>query len=332
MLDELISTAHRLDASDVHLEPGLPAAFRVRGVLSMQGEARTAQELQALAAQLLGPRWGELDRRGSADLAMTVAGQRLRINALRTFRGVGLAIRLLSDAERSLAQLNLPPVVGQLLQRSHGLVVVSGPTGSGKTTTLAALVAEVNRCEPARHVITLESPIEYVHAPKHAFIRQREVGRETPSFEQGIVDAVRENPDVLLVGELREPEVMRQTLNAAETGHLVLTTLHAGTVIEALERLVASAPAAAQQAVCAQLAEALVAVVCQRLVRSERSPGLVPECEVLVASPAARTVIRSGHFAMLATTLEAGAADGQLTWQRSKEWLLSRNVRPAGAP
>ncbi|MFZ5438410.1 MAG: type IV pilus twitching motility protein PilT [Myxococcota bacterium] len=332
MLDTLLATAKTLDASDVHLEPGLPVTWRVHGRLRAQGEPPTAQMLQELARQLLGARWSELEARGSADASGTFGGRRVRINVLRTSRGVGLALRLLSNAELSMAGLNLHPVLAQLTQRTHGLVIISGPTGSGKTSTLAAMVNEMNHGELPRHVITLESPIEYVPEPKRCFIRQREVGRDTPSFEQGIVDAVRENPDVLLVGEMREPEVMRLTLNAAETGHLVLTTLHAGTVVEALQRLVASFPPEAQPAVCAQVADALVAVVCQRLVYKERLQGLVPECELLMASTPVRAIIRAGNFQMIPTALESGGADGQYSWERYREWLVHKRdfaVRPS---
>lgn len=331
MLEALLATAKSLDASDVHLEAGLPVTWRVHGSLRAQGEAPTAQKLQELARQLLGTRWAEFEARGSADVSGTAAGRRVRINVMRTSRGVGLAVRLLSNAELSIAGLNLHPAIGQLSQRTHGLVIISGPTGSGKTSTLAGMINEMNHGERPRHIITLESPIEYVPEPKHCFIRQREVGRDTPSFEQGIIDAVRENPDVLLVGEMREPNVMRLTLNAAETGHLVLTTLHAGTVVEALQRLVASFPAEAQSSVCAQVADALVAVVCQRLVYKERLQGLVPECELLIASTPVRAIIRAGNFQMIPTALESGGADGQYTWERYREWLMHKKdfaVRP----
>lgn len=321
MLDALLTTARDLDASDVHLEAGLPVMWRVHGKLEAHGDPPTAQGLHELAKQLLGARWAEFERRGSADVAGSGAGRRVRINILRTSRGVGLAIRMLSNSELSIAGLNLHPSLKQLTERTHGLVVVSGPTGSGKTSTLAAMVSEMNFSERARHVITLENPIEYVPEPRRCFIRQREVGRDTPSFEQGIVDAVRENPDVLVVGEMRDPEVMRHTLNASETGHLVLTTLHAGTVVEALQRIVSSFPASAQPGVCAQLADALVAIVCQRLVYKERLQGLVPECEVLVGSTPVRAIIRAGNFQMIATALESGMADGQLSAERYREWL-----------
>lgn len=324
MLDTLIAIAREMDASDVHLEPGLPPTYRVHGALRARGDAVTAQALQDEAKKLLGARWDAFLAQGSADLSGAMAGRRLRINILRTSRGVGLAVRVLATSELTLASLNLHPVLGELAKKRHGLVIISGPTGSGKTSTMAGMLTELNRGDVPRHIITLESPIEYVYEPKICFVRQREVGRDTPSFEQGIVDAVRENPDVLLVGEMREAPVMRLTLNAAETGHLVLTTLHAGTVVEALERLVASFPAEVQASVCAQVADALVAVVCQRLVYKEKAHGVVPECEILQASTPVRAIIRQRNFAMLPTALESGGSDGQFTWERYREWLAHR--------
>jgi twitching motility protein PilT len=173
-------------------------------------------------------------------------------------------------------------------------------------------------------VVTLESPIEYALAPQRCFIRQREVGRDTPSFAQGLYDALREDPDVLVVGELRDPETIQLTLNAAETGHLVLTTMHSSTTAEALQRIVGAFPSEVQSAVAAQLADCLVGVVTQRL-RHLSGPGIrAPECEILVASQNARAMIRQGQFFKLQSALETGAADGSWTSARYREWMERR--------
>src|SRR5262249_39203600 len=157
-------------------------------------------------------------------------------------------------------RLNLHPDLRKLVTHTHGLILVSGPTGSGKSSTLAALIQEINLNE-ARHIVTIEAPIEYTFRPRRAYIRQREVGRDTPSFEQALLDALREDPDVLMVGEMREPETMRLTLNASETGHLVLATVHSATCAEALQRVVAAFPAEIQSGVAAMLADCLLAVI-----------------------------------------------------------------------
>src|SRR5215212_6542566 len=231
-LETLVGLATSNGASDLHLEAALPAALRVRGTLRTMGEP--------------------LPGRRSFDLSKTINGVRCRINVLQSSRGVGMAIRLLAAFQATIEKLNLHPDLKRLAAPQHGLVLVCGPTGSGKSSTLAALIQEINLTE-ARHVVTIESPIEYMFRPRMAYIRQREVGRDTPSFEQALLDALREDPDVLMVGEMRDPETMRLTLSAAETGHLVMATVHSSTCTEALQRVVGAFPAEIQNAVSAQL-------------------------------------------------------------------------------
>lgn len=330
-LEPLIARAKEQAASDLHLEPGLPAALRVHGSLATVGEPVPGQALFQAARELIGEAgWPQFEQRRSCDLSRVIAGARCRISLLTTARGVGMAIRLLSSVQPTLRSLNLHPDLERLVRPTHGLLLVSGPTGSGKSSTLAAMIQEINLRE-ARHVITLESPIEYELTPRRAFIRQREVGRDTPSFEQGLLDALREDPDVLMVGEMRDPETMRLTLNAAETGHLVLATLHSGTAAEALQRVVNAFPAEVQNAIAAQLADCLLGVVAQRLHYRPAVKMQVPECEILIASTPVRAMIRQGHFYKLATALESGGQEGCWTFARYREWL-DRGLQPRTAP
>jgi twitching motility protein PilT len=333
-LSPLIAVAKASGASDLHLEGGLPACLRVRGSLKNHGAPIPARDLAEMARELLGEeRWGELAVRRSADLACSIDGVRCRVNVLCTSRGVGLAVRFLSAAQATLERLNLHPDLARLVAPHHGLVLVSGSTGSGKSSTLAALIQEVNAREK-RHIITLEAPIEFPLTPRQSFIRQREVGRDTPTFEQGLYDALREDPDVLMVGELRDEAIMRLTLSAAETGHLVLTTVHSGTCAEALQRVVGAFPAEIQSGICAQLADCLVGVVAQRL-RWLPEKGLrVPECELLMGTQNVRAIIRQGAFGKLQSALETGAADGSYTFARYRDWLERRTdfVLPSTAP
>ena len=323
-LDSLIATAREQGASDLHLEAGLPPALRIRGTLRVLGDPLTPKTLLEAAQEMIGvEQWPRFLAQRSFDFSRTIQGIRCRINVMQTARGVGFAIRLLASFQATLEKLNLHPDLRRFIQPTNGLVLVSGATGSGKSSTLAALIQEINLTE-ARHILTLESPIEYAFRPRRAYIRQREVGRDTPSFEQALIDALREDPDVLMVGEMRDPETMRLTLNASETGHLVLATVHSGTCAEALQRVVAAFPAEIQASVAAQLADCLVAVIAQRLRFRPVQNIRVPECEILVATHAVRNFIRNRDFFKISASLETGAEHGMWSFQRYQAWLEKR--------
>jgi twitching motility protein PilT len=323
-LEALITTAREHGASDLHLEAGLAPAMRIRGALRQVGEAMSARSLLDAAKNLIGPaHWDEFLSRRSFDMSRNVAGVRCRVNIFQTSRGVGFAIRLLSTFQATVENLNLHSDLKKLVTPSNGLILISGATGSGKSSTMAALIQELNLNEP-RHIITLESPIEYIFKPRRAFIRQREVGRDTPSFEQALVDALREDPDVLMVGEMREPSTMRLTLNAAETGHLVMATVHSSTCAEALQRVVSAFPAEIQNAVAAQLADSLVGVVAQRLRFHPDLNIRVPECEVLMPTVAVKTFVRNRDFFKIPQVMETGAESGMWTFARYQAWLSKR--------
>jgi twitching motility protein PilT len=222
-----------------------------------------------------------------------------------------------------LESLNLHPDLRQLVNHASGLVLISGPTGSGKSTTLAALVQTINLSD-ARHIVTIENPIEFTFRPRQAFIRQREVGRDTPSFEQALLDSLREDPDVLMVGEMREPETMRLTLSAAETGHLVLATVHSSNCAEALQRVVNAFPPEIQSNIAAQLADCLIAVVSQRLQFRPNLGICVPECEILKTSLSVKNFIRNRDFFKIVSSLETGVESGMWTFTRYRAWLEKR--------
>src|SRR5438093_4184922 len=323
-LEDFIATAKQQRASDLHLEPGLPPALRVRGSLRTLGEPIPAKALFGWAREIIGEaQWQNFLERRSADLSRILQGVRCRINILQTARGIGFAIRLLSTFQATVEKLNLHPDLRKLVARDNGLILVSGPTGCGKSSTLAALIQEINLTE-ARHIVTIESPIEYAFRPRRAYIRQREVGRDTPSFEQALLDALREDPDVLMVGEMRDPETMRLTLNASETGHLVLATVHSATCAEALQRVVSAFPAEIQSSVAAQLADCLLAVISQRLRFRPDLNLRVPECEILMATHAVKNFIRNRDFFKIASSLETGAEHGMWSFQRYRSWVESR--------
>src|SRR5213594_440242 len=323
-LEDLIATAKQQRASDLHLEPALPPALRVRGALCTLSEPIPAKVLFDCAREIIGEtHWQNFLERRSADLSRTLQGVRCRINILQTARGIGFAIRLLSTFQATIEKLNLHPDLKKLVTRPNGLILVSGPTGCGKSSTLAALIQEINLTE-ARHIVTIECPIEYSFRPRRAYLRQREVGRDTPSFEQALLDALREDPDVLMVGEMRDPETMRLTLNASETGHLVLATVHSSTCAEALQRVVSAFPSEIQSSVSAQLADSLVAVISQRLRFRPDLNIRVPECEILMATHAVKNFIRNRDFFKIISAIEAGGEHGMWSFQRYRSWLDTR--------
>jgi twitching motility protein PilT len=323
-LRSLIALAKNEGASDLHLEPGLAPVLRVRSNLRSVGEPLAPGLSLEWAREIIGPdHWPQFLERRSFDLSRTIEGLRCRLNIFQTARGVGFAVRLLPAFQPTIEALNLHPDLKNLVNHSHGLVLISGPTGSGKSTTLAALIQTINLSQ-ARHIVTIENPIEFTFRPRRAFIRQREVGRDTPSFEQALLDSLREDPDVLMVGEMRDPETMRLTLSAAETGHLVLATVHSSNCAEALQRVVGAFPPEIQNNVAAQLADCLIGAVSQRL---QFRPGLnmcVPECELLMASLPIKNYIRNRDFFKIISTLETGAEAGMWTFQRYRSWLDKR--------
>ncbi|HWX80141.1 MAG TPA: ATPase, T2SS/T4P/T4SS family [Steroidobacteraceae bacterium] len=322
-VQDWIRKGRELGASDLHIEADSALVVRVRGQLSSSGASIAGTVIAQAARELLGEGWPQFLSRGSADLSRTIAGMRCRINIFQTVRGVAMAVRLLSAFQNNLRACNLHPDLKRLTEATTGLVVISGPTGSGKSTTLAALVEEINGSS-ARNVIAIESPIEYLFTNRRSFIRQREIPTHSPSYEQALVDALRENPDVLVIGEMRTPEVMRLTLSAAETGHLVIATMHSATCGEALTRMCMSFPAEIQGSIRAQLADCLVGLVCQRLDFLSDYRLRVPVCEVLLPSASAKGTIRGGQFSQIANVLQTGGEAGMWNFDRYERWVAQK--------
>jgi twitching motility protein PilT len=321
MFEDWIDKARALGASDLHLESHSPLVARIRGELQTVGAVIPGDSVVHAAQAILGSEgWAQFKERGSADIAISSRGVRCRASFFRTVRGIAVAVRLLAASIKDIRACNLHPDFRRLTEAATGLVIISGPTGSGKSTTLAALIEEINATR-ARHVVTLESPLEYIFSNRRSHIRQREIPTHAPSFEQGITDALRENPDVLVISEMRTPEVMRLTLNAAETGHLVLATMHSANCAEALSRLCMSFPADLQGSVRAQLADCLVGISCQRLDYLAAHGLRVPRCEMLFPSSGARGTIRAGNFSQIANVLQAGGEEGMWTFDRYQRWM-----------
>lgn len=326
--EDIIASAVAGGYTDLHITGNLPVVYRKEGVINFDRSSPWhPREIDGLVAGILSHRQAQmLRKRWSVDLALTVDRTRLRINVFSTVRGLSLAIRLLPEAVFTLSALNLHPSLGQIQDLKSGLVLICGPTGSGKSTTIAALVEELNRTRPA-HIITLEEPVEYRFQGKMAFIEQREVGIHVPSFKQGLLDALRENPDVIVVGELREADAIRLALSAAESGHLVLATLHANDVEDAVYRITASTGGEGQTAIRYQLASTISWVIVQQFIRLERVGFRVPALSVMKGTNSIRSIIRENRFAQLEMAIHTGKSEGMFSLERYiSEYLNSRET------
>ena len=306
----LVEKAFSLGASDLHLSCGVPPKVRLDGALqSMEGEyPLTHTNCEEVARQLLGR---DMPPIGEVDLSLEVSGHRCRLNLYRQSGHVSLALRLLSDSIPELETLGLPPAVADFPELQRGIVLVTGETGSGKSTTLASLLHRINQTRRA-HIITLEDPIEYIHAPDKCLIDQREIGRDTESYAEGLRAILREDPDVILIGEMRDLVTIETALTAAETGHLVFATLHTNSAADSIDRMVDVFPAERQKQIRMQLSMTLQAVLAQQLIR-RREGGRVAACELMVVNPAIRNLIREGKTPQIANAVATTASIGSVT-------------------
>ncbi len=311
---DLITMAIREGYSDIHIAGSSPLVFRKNGSIQFDRRFRwTHEAVDALVAWLVqGDHLNRLRARLSVDFARTVSNTRLRINAFVTLRGFSLAIRLLPGTVPRLNNLNIHPSIQQYCQNQAGLILVCGPTGCGKSTTIAAMVEEINETRSA-HVITLEDPIEYRFISKRAFVEQRELGTHMISFEQGLLDVLREDPDVIVVGELRERQVMRLTLDAAESGHLVIASLHSSTPEEAIFRICNAFPLEAQTEVRNQLSTSLILIAVQHLQLLDRTGFQVPLMTIMRNNQAVRSLIRDNKISQIESAMQTAKGEGMFT-------------------
>ncbi len=324
-IDALIEEAANLGASDVHLVAGQPPKLRIDGALkNMPGvDALSDEDCEGLAMTLSGR---ALPDCGERDLAVYSAGHRLRVNLFRRQGKVSCALRILADKIPELEQLGLPPAVHDFPLLKRGIVLVTGETGSGKSTTLAAILRRINETRD-EHILTLEDPIEYVHTPARCLINQREIGRDTASYADGLRAALREDPDVILIGEMRDLETIETALTAAETGHLVFATLHTNSTADSIDRIVDVFPAERQKQIRMQLSMTLQAVLAQQLL-PKREGGRVAACELMVVSSAIRNLIREGKTPQIANAVATTTSLGAITMDNAilklyKEHLIT---------
>jgi twitching motility protein PilT len=323
-LDELLHKAAGRGASDVLLIAGAPAMLRVTGHLTPgAGAVLEAEDVRSLVLPLLEPsQLEELQKRKSVDLSFVRENLgRFRVNIHHQRGTLAASIRLLPSRIPSLESLHLPLSLAKLAERRQGLVLVTGPTGCGKSSTLAALIDIVNT-KRAAHVVTIEDPVEYQHANRSSIIEQIEVGRDTPDFAVTLRSLMRQSPDVILVGEMRDAETIATALTAAETGHLVLSTLHTNDTIQSMSRILDSFPAGNQPQIRQQLSLALAAVLAQQLVPGVDGVNRWPAVEIMIATDAVRALIRKGDDHQLRSQISVGRADGMTTMEQSLAELV----------
>ena len=322
--NKLLRDSIECKASDLHISSSKPPYFRRQG--SLVANTDTEWSLTGMEA-LLGDLLNEAQRSSfeaerSLDLAYSLdSGDRFRINLFYERNEPALAVRRLNDQIQDYQSLNLPEALDRIPELKDGLVLITGPTGSGKSTTLAATIDQINR-NKAYHIITIEDPIEQVHKSDKCLIHQRELYRDVPSYYQGVKDALREDPDILLVGEMRDPETMRAAITAAETGHLVFSTLHTGDAVGSINRILGGFGADEQRTLRHQLSMVLRTVVTQHLVPTSSRDQRVPIIEVLWATNPVANHIRTGRVEQIYSIMESGSQQGMLT----REQALAEHV------
>ena len=312
--------------SDLHLSSGMPSMLRIHGDLSVLHEAAWhANDLHAALMTIMSSsQQTRFANTHECDFSFELPeGARFRVNVFIQARGISAVFRVIPQHVPSLQELHAPDVLSQLVQSVRGLVLVTGPTGSGKSTTLAAMMDALNQTQD-KHVLTIEDPIEFVHTSSRCLIQQRELGAHTLSFASALRAALREDPDVILVGELRDLDTIRLAITAAETGHLVLGTLHTSSAAKTMDRMVDVFPAEEKEMVRSMLSESLNAVVSQTLCKRKDGAGRVAAFEVMLGTPAVRHLIREGKVAQLYSAIQTGRHVGMQTLDQSLMSLLER--------
>lgn len=328
-VDDLLRAAVREKASDLHLTVGVPPMLRVDGrLVSLEGfSALSVADTERLVSSMLKEaQLAKLAENGEVDFSYGVPGlARFRVNVYRQRGSLGAAARVIPTEVPSYKSLGLPDVIYQMAQRPQGLVLVTGATGCGKSTTLASIIDIINS-ERECHIITLEDPIEYLHRHKKAIINQREIGLDSRSFDAALRAALRQDPDVILVGEMRDHETISTAITAAETGHLVLATLHTNDAVQTVDRIVDVFPPHQQPQIRVQLAATLQAVISQALLPRADQKGRVVATEVLLATPAVRNLIREGKTHQILSILQTSGRLGMQTFETSFRSLLERGL------
>ena len=332
-ISELLAFSVKNNASDLHLSSGMPPMIRVHGdVRRINLPVMTHQDVHSMIYDIMndGQR-KSYEERLECDFSFEIPGlARFRVNAFNQDRGAAAVFRTIPSKVLTLDDLGCPKVFADLSLRPRGLVLVTGPTGSGKSTTLAAMINHINE-NLNSHILTIEDPIEFLHDSKRCLINQREVGPHTLSFDNALRSALREDPDVILVGEMRDLETIRLALTAAETGHMVFGTVHTSSAAKTIDRVVDVFPAEEKEMVRSMLSESLVAIISQTLLKRKDDSGRIAAHEIMVATPAIRNLIRENKIAQMYSTIQTGNNVGMQTLDQNLTDLVRRNAISSAA-
>jgi twitching motility protein PilT len=314
LLKDLLEITIKKEASDLHLTVGIPPVIRVNGELEVLGKEKLQPaDTERFSKEILDKDYDKYMKIGEIDISFSVAGLgRFRVNIFKQRGSSAIAVRVVGLKIPTLNELKFPQVIKNLLSYKKGLILVTGPTGCGKSTTLAAMINEIN-CTRAAHIITLEDPIEYLHKHNKSIINQREIGKDSLSYANALKSVLREDPDVILVGEMRDLETISVVLTASETGHLVFSTLHTIGAAKTIDRIVDVFPPYQQQQIKIQLAAVLRGIVSQQLIQREDGKGRIAVVETMIATPAIKNMIREGKTYQIESSMQTGSKYGMKT-------------------
>lgn len=327
-ITDLLAFSAKNKASDLHLSSGISPMIRVHGDMRrINLPEMSAEEVGNMVTSVMNDHQRKIYQQNlEVDFSFELPNvARFRVNAFNTGRGPAAVFRTISSTVLSLEELKAPSIFQKIAESPRGMVLVTGPTGSGKSTTLAAMINYINETQPA-HILTIEDPIEFVHQSKKSLINQRELHQHTLSFANALSSALREDPDVILVGEMRDPETIGLALTAAETGHLVFGTLHTTGAAKTVDRIVDVFPAGEKEMVRSMLSESLTAVISQNLLKTHDGNGRVASHEILIANPAVRNLIRENKITQINSVLQTGQASGMQTMDQSLQSLVRQGL------